>query len=374
MMKPNTLVKLSDRSHLVYLMFAVLLSCCFSCEETEVVKPEFSDDDFKSVVYIDDLFSSSNPSDSLVKAIIEEANTVAASDFNVLLINFLHVDTLDHLNLGYKAWFNGPQQATAPVYDQLPAIFANIKEGRASVDSSGIIIAGASYPDAPKKIILLSLGGALNSQDMLRVYAPDNGNVYAAIQTVISTYHIDGIDLDYEPAPPYDSSCAYVLAQAAAGNPHNKLGVDTTGFAALPAHEMLAGLIQNLRSQSGAKYISAAPYEALSWWTSVGPANFDWWNVQFYAGQFADCPDQWVAKFQEWQAAAPNQPSTFIVPGINTNANCGSGNPDSLAASLENLVDSNIQAGGAFIWNYTQIENDDPANWAKVIASHSGEE
>ena len=323
---------------------------------------------FKNAVYLGAPFTTPDPDASEIDTIISTANTLAASDFNTLLLSFLHVDSTDQLTFGPSSRLTGTTDSLL-VYDQLPAIFANIKNARESVDSSGIIVPGKAYAGAPKKIILFSMGGWARARDMLRTYSPTDGDVYEQIKTVLDTYHIDGIDLDYEPESSYQVSTLQVWQQQ---SEDHKKGIDTSGFAELPAHQMLATLAQNLRIKAGATYITAAPYTEMDWWGSVGANNFDWWNVQFYGGTSSLCPNDWVSNFSSWQSASGRSDS-FIVPGINADTltyNCMR-TRDSLSMGLQHLQQANIQAGGAFIWNYKHILYHDPAAWAEVIASHS---
>lgn len=322
---------------------------------------------YKSAVYIGDPFSTANPSSSEIAQIISTANTIAASDFNAIYLSFLHLDTLDNLTYNYNSWFDGPRDTLA-VYNQLDKVFANMKNATESVLQGGNIVAGNIYPNAPKKVILFSLGGYDNSQDILRAYAPNNGNTNARIKRVLTKYGIDGIDLDYEPFI-YNGSCAQVwntLPNASQPpNYNNQKGIDTTGFAQLPSHQMLASLTQTLRTQAGATYITAAPYESQSWWGQVGANNFDWWNVQFYEGTNDVSPNMWVSTFNSWMSVASGKPNSFLVPG--TNAKTFS--QQQLTDALTNLQNANIQSGGAFIWNYSHISNDNPGSWGTLIAN-----
>lgn len=357
-------------------LVSVLLLVVFGCQNNPVTEEaEKIDMDitpaFKSAVYIGDPFQIPNPPPDSIQKMISVANTLAASDFNVLLLSFLHVDTTDHLTYDYKAWFDGPNAASKPVFDQLPALFANIKNAQESQLVNGKIVAGQIYEGAPKKWILFSLGGYDNSQDALRAYAPNNGNVYQRIKTVLNTYNIDGIYLDYEPFR-YGVNCSLLwesVVQTDPPNPNNKRGIDTAGFAQLQDYQMLANLTDKLRSEAGATYITAAPYEEQSWWGSVGASHFDWWNVQFYVGGSNECPSEWVDNFKEWLSVASGKPGNFLVPGCNADVEgfC-SFNRDSMTVALNNLKQANLQAGGAFIWDYEHIQNDDPSAWAKAIA------
>jgi len=98
--------------------------------------------------------------------------------------------------------------------------------------------------------------------------------------------------------------------------------------------------------------VTAAPYEEMSFWTSVlkrtntgGSTGFSWWNLQLYGG--ADYPD-WVSGLQ---GLVPN-PQSFLVPGYSVDQGSS---PSDVRTNLQQLQSSSPGLDGGFIWKYESI-------------------
>ena len=149
-------------------------------------------------------------------------------------------------------------------------------------------------------------------------------------------------------------------------NPNNQGGIDTNGFSTLDDYTMLSNLAANLKTKSGASYVTAAPYTAQSFWKKV--TGLSWWNVQFYAGVpggISNVPAaDWLSNLQSWAQAA-GKSADFIVAGCGQPP-VGGFDSSSLQNGLANCVNGHSTPGGAFIWTWQTIS--DPATWTAAIS------
>ena len=318
------------------------------------------------------LYAGSFGANSSIQDMVDEANAIAASDFNVVLLSFVNVDDED--NLVFNGYFPELNPTLTPLISPLVKdIFAFMKAGTSMTYTNGQIVADQKGV-GPAKKLLFSIGGWTWAQSVFRIYSPSsNGPLYPKFKTIADAYHIDGYDFDYEPPYIYGKTLEEVYKQlpyySNTANPNRQKGIDTSiqGFDTTMDYTMLADVMQGFLNQDSSWEITAAPFEEPSWWGEVVTAvpSISWFNVQFYSGTNNESPSDWASNLESWiQGTAMS--ADRLDPGPNADPN---GTPQYDASTMQTAVANakgSYSINGAFVWRYTFIKGN-MSGWASAM-------
>lgn len=319
------------------------------------------------------LYAGSFGANSSIEDMVEEANAIAGSDFNVVLLAFVNVDQDD--NITFNGYFPELNPTLTPLISPLVKdIFALMKAGTTMSYTGGKIVADKKGA-GPAKKLLFSIGGWSWAQTAFRIYSPSsNGPLYPKFKTIADAYHIDGFDFDYEPPYIYNATLKQVYDQLPYysqehPDPNRQKGIDTSikGFDTTMDYTMLADVMQGFLKQDSTWEITAAPFESPSWWGDVASAvpSISWFNVQFYSGTNNEPSSDWASNLKTWMDGT-GMNADQLDPGPNADPN---GLPQYDASTMKAAVATakgSYPITGAFVWRYTFIKGD-MSGWAAAM-------
>jgi len=202
-----------------------------------------------------------------------------------------------------------------------------------------------------QKKVLITIGGAGNQADFDHIAADLDGFISKFVE-LGKTYHLDGLDLDFE------------------------------GLFSEPYGEILASIINAYHDREEHALITMSPYTAIDFWAGQGGVlsrtrtragnAVNWLNVQFYEDVVNVPPSQWPACFKTWEEAVAQGPNgisraqapAFIDPGCNTVGFTLEDIRDAITATRKQFP----EMGEAFAWNYDQIGGLNLSDWGRTMA------
>ena len=264
--------------------------------------------------------------DGTPDAIDAEVQQIGPTDFNVVIIPFIHFHDGGSLFLNDKA-----------VGDLEPGWAEAIQKLK-----TGYSVA---------KRVLVSIGGADNANDWT-LLGEDMATVVGNLVEFAQTNGIDGFDFDFEG------------------------GTDGYGE---QSKKTLAQATRMLKEKMPSAIVTAPPYEDPDFWAGAGgvlaqaaaggDTPFDWWNVQFYAGDGVVPPGEYVSTFEQWSQAVGAKGNgvadgnAFVAPGTN-GADMSAAD---FAQGLSDVRQAHPSISGGFVWEYTSL-NAPAAGWASAIS------
>lgn len=241
-------------------------------------------------------------------AAADQASDVATAGFDTVIVGLFHVH--DDGSIFYND-FPVDSSTSAYIYEGIQAL--------------------KTTPNTTVKKVLLSFGGGNWFGHLASVSDTDYPNMktnWPSFKTqlieLLESTNADGVDWDYEPVTtPFDDDF----------------------------------MIQITNEMSAHGLVTAAPYNDQSNWLAVikgtmigtGGNNFAWWNLQTYGGANYD---EWVTALQNGATGLTDtQVAAFLLPGYSPNCS----NLNDQVKTIGTLKDTYPSLGGAFIWNYRQI-------------------
>ncbi|MBJ6763595.1 hypothetical protein JGU66_22730 [Myxococcaceae bacterium JPH2] len=248
-------------------------------------------------------------SDNAPRSIMADVQNIGTTAFDVVVLPFLHVqpDGALHLN----------DTPVSQLWSGLPDALRQLKTG---------------FPIRRK--LLVSLGPF---QADFTAAARDLKGFAERLAEFLATYHLDGLDLDFE------------------GDFSDPANVDR-----------IAGIVNACHEMAARPLITLSPFKDTAFWagrrgvlsrTTTRTGNkVSWLHVQLYAGEYNTAPSGWATRFHAWARAIADGPNriaeadapAFLVPGCNAETY----SPQQLATAIAAVREQHPSMGGAFVWNY----------------------